>query len=497
MGNTKLMLTFVTFNFTRIMASLKERTASGLLWGAMNNGLMQLLNIVFGIFLARMLSPDDYGLVGMIAIFTALAATLQESGFTSALVNKKEVTDNDYNSVFWFSTLMSVALFILLFAGAPLIALYFGQPELVRLSRLAFVCIPLAALGVVPQAYLFKNLKVKEATVVRCSGLLISGLVGIVLAFRGMAYWSLVWQQLCYVGITSLGKYALIPWRPSLKVDFGPVRSMFGFSCKIMLTSIVTTINQNILTVIFGSMFTKRVVGNFTQAFKWNNMTSSLVSGTIAQVAQPVFSSIQDDSERLVHVVRKMIRFTAFLAFPVMLGLCIIAREFILITIGSKWIGSIVLLQILCVSGAFIPLQQTYQNLIVSRNRSDLFMWITVFQVALQIVVVLVLGHYGIAMMVTGYSLFNILWLLVWHGYTHRLIPLRLTDALRDILPFLLASLVAMAVACLAAWSLEGIWLKMLVKIAVAAVSYFVMMKVTHAKIMEECIAYVFKRKKN
>ena len=479
------------------MASLKERTASGLLWGAMNNGLMQLLNIVFGIFLARMLSPADYGLVGMIAIFTALAATLQESGLTSALVNKKDISDNDYNSVFWFSSLASAILFALLFLSAPLIARYFGQPELTRLSRLAFVCIPLAALGIVPQAYLFKNLKVKEATVVRTSGLLISGIVGIVLAFRGMAYWSLVWQQLCYVGITSLGKYALIPWRPSLRVDFGPVRQMFGFSCKIMFTSIVTTINQNILTVIFGRLFPARTVGNFTQAFKWNNMTSSLVSGTIAQVAQPVFASIQDDPQRLTNVVRKMIRFTAFLAFPVMFGLCIIAREFILITISAKWADSVALLQILCISGAFMPLQQTYQNLIVSRNRSDLFMWITIVQVALQILVVVVLGSHGIELMVAGYTVFNVLWLLVWHYYTHRLIPLRLTDALRDILPFLLAAVAAMALAWTAALAIAGIWLSMLVKMAVAALAYFIIMKAAHAQIMEECLAYVFKRKSN
>ena len=478
------------------MASLKERTASGLLWGAMNNGLMQLLNIVFGIFLARMLSPADYGLVGMIAIFTALAATLQESGFTSALVNKKDISDNDYNSVFWFSSLMSAALFIILFLCAPLIARYFGQPELVGLSRLAFVCIPLAALGIVPQAYLFKNLKVKEATVVRCSGLLVSGIVGIVLAFRGMAYWSLVWQQLCYVGITSLGKYALIPWRPSLRVDFGPVKAMFGFSCKIMFTSIVTTVNQNILTVIFGRLFSARTVGNFTQAYKWNNMTSSLVSGTIAQVAQPVFASISDDDQRLTHVVRKMIRFTAFLAFPVMFGLCIIAREFILLTISEKWVDSVVLLQILCVSGAFLPLQQTYQNLIVSRNRSDLFMWITIVQVALQIVVVVVLGQWGIEAMVVGYSAFNILWLLVWHYYVHRLIPLRLTDAMRDILPFFLAAVATMAVAWAATFAISSILLGMVVKIVVAAAVYFLIMKALHAKILDECMDYLFKKRK-
>lgn len=479
------------------MATLKEKTASGLLWGAINNGLMQLLNIVFGIFLARILSPADYGLVGMIAIFTAVASGLQESGFTSALVNKKDVTDADYNSVFWFSSAMSSILFVLLFFLAPYIADYYRQPQLVALSRVAFICIPVSVLGLVPQAYLFKYLKVKEATYIRIFALIVSGITGITLAFNGKAYWSLVWQQLTYVSITSLGKYALIPWRPSLHIDFGPARHMFGFSCKIMLTSIITTINQNILTVIFGKLFQPKVVGNFTQAYKWSNMTSSLVSGTIAQVAQPVFAEINDDEIRQTHVVRKMMRFTAFLAFPVMFGLAIIAKEFILITISEKWIGCVTLLQILCISGAFLPLQQTYQNLIISHNRSDIYLGINIAQVVLQIMVVLVLGSYGIHTMVIGYTLFNILWLMVWHHYTHRLIPLKLTDTLKDILPFMLAAAFTMAVAYLSTLAIDNLPLRMLAKIGIAAGVYFVLMKVAHAKILDECLSYLFHKKQS
>ena len=194
------------------MANLKDKTAKGLFWGALNNGTMQILNIVIGIFLARLLSPADYGLVGMLAVFTAIAGALQESGFSAALANIDKPTDNDYNSVFWFSTIMSVILYTILFFCAPLIAAFFHHPELVDLSRLVFLSLLFSALGTAPTAYLFKNLMVKETTILRVSSLIVSGAVGIFLAFKGMVYWSLAWQQLIYIALTSISRFFIIKW---------------------------------------------------------------------------------------------------------------------------------------------------------------------------------------------------------------------------------------------------------------------------------------------
>jgi len=181
------------------MKTLKEKTATGILWGAMNNGSMQVLGALFGIITARLLSPKDYALVGMLAIFPAVAGAIQESGFTSALVNMKKTEDNDYNSVFWFSLIMGTLLYVILFFCSPFISYYYKQPEIVVLSRVSFITIPLSAIGIVPQAYLFKSLKVKEATMIRIQALIASGIVGIVMAMNGMAYWSIVWQQIIYV----------------------------------------------------------------------------------------------------------------------------------------------------------------------------------------------------------------------------------------------------------------------------------------------------------
>lgn len=476
------------------MSSLKEKTATGLFWAAMNNGMMQLLNALIGIFLARLLMPEDYGLVGMLAIFSAIATTIQESGFPSALINLKHARHRDYNSVFWFSMIMGVVLYALLFACAPLIADFYDQERLIDLSRVCFLSIPLSAIGIVPSAYLSRNLIIKETTILRMGVLVVSGTAGIAMAMSGMAYWSIAAQQLIYVGLLSIGKYFLMPWRPSLRIDFGPVRRMFGFSCKIMVTNIVSQTSNNILTMIFGRLFPVHAVGNFSQAYKWNNMASSLVSGTISQVAQPVLAAVNDERNRQLAVLRKMIRFTAFLSFPVMLGLAIISREFILLLISDKWAESILILQILCVGGAFLPLYQPLQNLMVSRGRSDIFMWCNIAQVSLQVVVILLLSRYGFNTMIAAYSLMNILWLGVLQQLNRRIIELRLSHFLKDTVPFFLAAIVSSTVAYMAGRLATNMIVSMAVKIIVAASLYYIIMWISGAKILKECIGYILKK---
>ncbi len=477
------------------MGSLKEKTAKGLFWGALNNGTMQILNIVIGIFLARLLSPADYGLVGMLAVFTAIASALQESGFSTALANIEKPTDNDYNAVFWFSTLMSVLLYTILFFCAPLIADFFGQPELVELSRFIFLTLFFAAFGTAPAAYLFKNLMVKETTVLRVSSLIISGTIGVTLAFKGMAYWSLAWQQLSYIALTSVGRFFIIKWRPSLHIDFGPIRKMFSFSYKILITTIVNQLSQNLLTFIFGRLFTAKTVGNFTQAFKWDTMASSFVSGTVAQVAQPVLVEIKEDENRQLNVFRKMLRFTAFLAFPAMFGLAMVSNEFIILAISDKWIDSIPLLRILCIGGAFLPFYTLYQNLIISQGRSDIYMWCTIGLILLQLALVLTTYSYGIVFMISIYTISVIVWLLVWQYFAHKMIGLRLWDALKDILPFALISAGVMLASYYLTSSISNLIILLITRMLLAAILYFLIMKVLKVRMLEECIKFVRKKR--
>jgi len=471
--------------------NLKEKTAQGLFWGFLSSGGMQLLNLIIGIFLARLLSPEEYGIVGMLAIFTLLANNLQESGFGVALVNIKDIRHNDYNSVFWFNVGMSVSLYVILFLCAPLIAAFFHQPRLIPLSRFVFLAFIFSSLGISPNAMLVRNLKMKEKAITSLSALVISGTVAVTMAFKGFSYWSLATQQVLYSLVIIFGRYYYTRWCPTFKVDFTPVKRMFSFSYKVLITSVLTTINNNVLTVIFGRLFPAQAVGNYTQANKWNTMANQLVTNTVAQVAQPVLTRVTDDNERQCRVFGKMLRFTAFMSFPAMFGLAIVAPQVILLAIGDKWIDSIPLLQILCISGAFIPLYTVYQNLFLSRGKSDIYMWLTIAQIAIMLIAVLACHQFGIKAMVIAFACINILWLLAWQMFASRLIGYRFMNMLRDLLPFMFIALASTGIAYLVTQFINNMVMLLLSRILIAAALYFITMKLLRARILEECIEFI------
>ena len=223
-------------------SSLKEKTAKGLFWGGFSNGAQQLLNLAFGIVLGRLLDASDYGMVGMLTIFSAIASALQEGGFVSALTNRKEVCHKDYNAVFWFSILCSITIYILLFFAAPLIADFYKIPELIPLSRFSFLGFVIASMSIAPRAYLFKNLKIKETTLISISSLGISGTVGILLAANGFAYWGMATQSITFVTVMTILNFYFSHWRPKLEFDLKPIREMIGFSSKLIITNIFNII---------------------------------------------------------------------------------------------------------------------------------------------------------------------------------------------------------------------------------------------------------------
>ena len=472
---------------------LKERTAKGLMWGAINNLTSQLLMALIGIILGRLLTPADYGMVGMLAIFTAITGSLQESGFTAALTNLKEATHREYNAVFWTSTGISILLYLVLYISAPLIADYFHQPGLIPLSRLVFASLLLAGIGIAHAAYMFRNMMNREKAITGFFALVGSGIIGITLALNGYSYWSLAWQQFAYICIINIGRLYYVRWMPSFHIDLSPIREMIGFSSKILITNIINQVNNNILSFIFGRLFTAGAVGNYTQAAKWNTMGHSLISGTMQQVAQPVLASINEEENRQLNVFRKMLRFTAFLSMPAMLGLAFIA-DFIVVLLGEQWTDSVPLLRMLCISGAFLPIHTLYQNLFISHGRSDTYMWCSVALVITQIVVVMVFATWGIEIMIAAYVVTLILWTGIWQVLTYRLILLRFTDLLKDVCPFLLATIGCIGVAYYTTLFITNVIALILSRIIITSLLYMAIMKIAHVKIFKECIQFIFKR---
>jgi O-antigen/teichoic acid export membrane protein len=281
--------------------TLKEKTAKGLLWGGFSNGLQQMLGLFFGIILARRLSQADYGMIGMLAIFSAVAACMQEGGFIAALNRKKEVTQRDYNAVFWMSIITSICFYLLFFFSAPLIADFYDEPRLTSLARYSFLSFLFVSFSIAPRAYIFRNMMVRQSSIISLVSMALSGVVGIVMAYQGYAYWGLATQNIVFTLSVSLLNYWFSGWRPSLHIDLSPIREILGFSSRLIVTNIVVAANTNYLSVLLGKFYTADEVGDFTQANKWNTMGHSLITNMLYSIAQPVLTKTQNEPERQKH----------------------------------------------------------------------------------------------------------------------------------------------------------------------------------------------------
>lgn len=482
--------------------SLKERTAKGLLWGALSSGSTQVLNVVFGIVLMAVLEPGDYGMTAVLAIYSTIAAAIQDSGFVSALTNKRNPTHRDYNSVFWFNILTSVTIYVILWFCAPLIAEYNNDWRLVWLSRYAFLGFFVASFSITPRAILFRQLKVREQTISTVVALLSSGIVGITMALCGLGYWSIATQSIIFVGLISVMSWHYSRWRPSLNISFQPIREMFGFSCKLLVTNIFNNINKYALESILGRYYPKQEIGYYSQANKWNLMGSNVISDMVQRVAQPMFVQVGDDPERLNRAFRKIMCFTSFVAFPLMLGLSMVAEEFISL-FPDRWMPTVPFLRMLAVGGAFIPLAALYSNFLISRGRSQTYMWNVICQSVLIIAGVFAVQFFGLE--VCGQSGFRLMilfyvtvlagWLFVWHYFVWRETGLSLLRVLMDILPYMAVSVAVMVVTYLLTSALENNVLLLVCRIVFAVVLYVVAMLLIERGTMKEYIGFIIRRK--
>ena len=468
---------------------LKQAAAKGLFWGGVSNGVQQLLNLAFGIFLARILSEDDYGMVGMLAIFAAIANAIQESGFRSAITNRKNITHADYNSVFWVSLGLGVVLYIILFLSVPLIADFFHTPELVPLGRFLFLGFLISSTGTAHNAYLFKNLKVKEMSKATLSASLISGGVALVMALNGMAYWGIAAQNVVYITVSTLMFWRYSGFRPNFQISLQPVKEMLPFSSKLLITTIFHLLNENFFTTLLGHFFTKKDVGFYYNGYKWTNTGTQTISLAIENVMQPVMSKADDDSKLMVF--RKLLQVTAFISMPCMIGLALIAPEFITITIGEKWLPSAEIMMVLCVWGAFFPVCQVYQKQLLSAGRSGEMMFCVISRCVVQIAVVALTFRFGILTMVASGTAANVLSIFVVHYFVHRINGVSLWHFASAVLPFVFAAALSVTAGYFAAYWLTGDYLRIIVKIIATAGVYFAVLSAARSQVLKEAVGFL------
>ena len=494
------------------METLKEKTARGLFWGGMNNGVQQLLGLAFGIVLGRLLDPSDYGMTAMLAVFSVIANELQASGFKTGLINLKDPQHEDYNAVFWFNIVAGCGLYVVLFFSAPLIAAYYHQPALIPLSRYVFLGFVFSSFGMAQSAYMTKQMQIKRIAQCGMTASLSSSIISVILAALGFGYWALATQYLMYIAVNTLLLWRFSPWRPSFwwKTPSGgselicSLRRLFPFSVRIMISAIVAQVNVNIMNLLLGRYYGETLTGHYNKAYEWSSKGFLLVGNMLKQVDQTVLTGLGDERERRLHVLRKMVRFTAFIAFPLLFGLGLVSHEFIVVAIGEKWAFSASLLPLLCLCGAFMPISTLLSDAVVSHHRSNIYLWNTLVLGIIQMSLLIGLWRQGIYLMVVAYAALNILWMFVWHFFVYRLMDYRLLHFLKDILPFALAAAAVMAVTgVVTEFIVDGLWLiddyirlwvLLLSRVLLAVALYYAVMRLLGAVILKECLAFIFRK---
>lgn len=474
--------------------SLKEKTAKGLFYGGLSVGFQQVVGLLMGILMGRLLLPEEFGMIAMITVFSLIANELQSSGFKTALTNLSHPTHQDYNSVFWFNIIVGAFIYVLLFLSAPLIADFYHEPRLIPLCRYAFLGFVFASMGLVQSAYLFKQFQAKQMAKAASVAVVLSSTVAVGMAACGFSYWSLATQTNLYIATNTFLLWHYSPWRPTWEFSLEPIRRMFRFSYKLLLSCIINDVNNSVLNVLLGSCYSSRAAGIFNQAYQWNYKCVYLLQGMLSQVSQPVMVIAREDRDRQLHILRKLIRFTSFLSFPLLFGFSLVAVEFITATITDRWIESARIIQFLGICGAFMPLVTVFQNVLLSHGRSAIYMLSTAALFCCIIGMALLLAPLGMWAMVKGFVAIQLAWVLVWHYFVWKVTGYSLKLFIRDTMPFALTAAAVMATVYLITATISHPLLLLGSRVILAALLYYGVMKMAHVVVLDECMAFIRQR---
>jgi Membrane protein involved in the export of O-antigen and teichoic acid len=481
--------------------SLKNKTAKGLFWSGLGSGIQQIIQLVFGVVMLNILLPENYGIVGMLYIFTALALVMQDGGFVAALINKRGIDPKDYNAVFWFSVFISAVMYALLFFSAPLIASFYNKPELILVSRVLFLSFLIGGIGVAQHAYIMKEIMAKERTKIELWALLISGISGVLFAYMGYAYWAIVIQNVLHSTVTAVTRYFYCPWKPSFHVDFRPLKEMSFFSISLLFTSMFNRIVDNLFFVILGKYYHESQVGFYLQGNKWSMLGGAFINNMMNGVIQPVLSRMTEEKARQRNAFRKLLRFGAFISFPLLFGLGFVAEEFFLIVgQGEKWVSAVPFLQLFCIWYAVNYIWSLYTKLLIAHGKSNVYMVGTIIVGSLQLLVVTLMFPYGVFPMLIAYLSVFFAGLLYWHYFTNKLIGLSLWSVITDIAPYLLTTIFCIFISWLITSGIESVIVRFVTKILITALLYITIMWFSNSVIVRESFEYVkgvFIRKEN
>lgn len=481
--------------------SLKDKTVKGVGWSAIDNVMQMGVTFVVSIVLARLLSPDDYGLIGIISIFTTVCTALIAGGFGTALIRKKNATNDDYNTAFLVNLGMSLLLYAVIFLCAPAIARFFERSELVSLVRVSCISLLIGALAMVQETRLTKRLDFKSLTKITIIASVSSGIVGIVMALLGFGVWSLVAQSLVSQFLRTTLLWVVNHWIPKLQFSVASFKDLFGFGWKMMVSRLLDSAWKELYQVVVGKFYSPATLGQYTRAKGFSNIFSSNLTGIIQRVTYPVLSEVQDDKERMVAVYRRIIKVTMFVTAVCMFSLGAVSEPLLYCLIGPKWHEASTYLPLICIAGSLYPLHAINLDMLKVQGRSDLFLILEVIKKIILLVPLFIGAFVGIIPMLYTNLLTGIISYFLNSYYSGKFLGYSSWMQIKDIAPsYVLATLMALSM-----WFLKYLplsqWIILPMQVAVGTSVFFTYCKLTKMPEYEEAkqmlapfIQKVFKR---
>lgn len=475
--------------------SLKQKTISGIFWSFSDLMANQGISLIIQIILARLLTPKDFGIIGIVTVFISVAQAIVDSGFTNAMIRDLKTSQEDYSTVFFFNLIVSVVMYFGLFLSANLISDFYSEPSLVLIIRVLSSVLIINAFGLIQRTMLTKNVDFKSQTIINVISAIISGFIAVVLAQKGFGVWSLVFYTIIKQSLQAIMYSVVNRWHPSFVFSIESFMRFYTFGWKLLVSSLIDTIYININNLIIGKIFTKDVLGYYTNASKLSNVASQSLNGAISKVSYPVLSQMQDDENQLRSGYRKIILNLVFINFPLMIGLVAVARPLIILLLGEKWAQVIPYFQLLCIPGVIYPLQAINLDILQVKGRSDLFLRLTIIKKVIGVIfisVVLILKQGIMGLLWIGVLDSCITYLINSH-YSAVLLKYSTWKQIKDILPTLSAAfLMGLLVYGIGQLVNLGLLLEIVIQVFTGVISYILLCKIFRVKELKGALNIVF-----
>lgn len=417
--------------------SFRKIALNGLFWNLTDNFSVKVIQFISEIYMARILSPSDYGLMGMLIIFTTLSDAIMNGGFSTALIRKTNRTDTDAATAFYFNIIIGLLLYIGLFLSAPQIAAFYHVPILEELIKVASIPFVINSFFLVQRTYMTIQMNFKSQAKISIIAALVKGGSGISMAYMGYGVWAIAWSGVIGTFVSCLLYWWNSIWKLKFTFSIRSFRELFGFGSKLMLANILDVLGNNLFTLIIGKKFAASGLGYYTRAYGYASLPPTVLTGVFSRVTLPLLSQIQNDNERLAQVYRKLLRLSAFVVFPLMTGLALLARPLIVLMITDKWLPCVEYMQLLCFAFMLYPIHALNLNLLQVKGRSDLFLRLEVIKKVLMLGLLIIAIPFGISGICIG-GIISSFWAWILNTYyTGKLLKIGFWTQLTDLLPII------------------------------------------------------------